>query len=51
MLKEYKKTVDDEIDWKVIDQLYSATLNFSNTSLDLKKLYSVLIGIAVTIPI
>lgn len=45
--KEYKKTVQDEIDWKIIDQLHSATLNFSSTSLELKKLLFVLIGIAV----
>jgi len=45
--KEYKKSVQDEIDWKIIDQLHSATLNFSSTSLELKKLLFVLIGIAV----
>lgn len=45
--KEYKKTVEDEIDWKIIDQLHSATLNFSTTSLELKKLLFVLVGIAV----
>lgn len=47
MIKEYIKTVEDELDWKVIDQLHSATLNFSSTSLELKKLYFVLIGITV----
>lgn len=45
--KEYKKSLEDEIDWKVIDQLHSATVNFSKTSLELKKLFFVLIGIAV----
>jgi len=45
--KEYKRTVDDDIDWKVIDQLHSATNNFSSTSLELKKLFFVLVGIAV----
>ncbi len=45
--KEYKKSVQDEIDWKIIDQLHSATLNFTSTSLELKKLLFVLIGIAV----
>lgn len=45
--KEYKKSLDDEIDWKIIDQLHSATLNFSTTSLELKKLLFVLIAIAV----
>ncbi len=45
--KEYKKTLQDEIDWKIIDQLHTATLNFSSTSLELKKLYFVLVGVAV----
>lgn len=45
--KDYKKTVEDDIEWKLIDQLHSATLNFSNKSLELKKIYFVLIGIAV----
>jgi hypothetical protein len=46
-MKEYKRTLDDEIDWKIIDQLHSATVNFSLTSLEIKKLFIVLIGIAV----
>lgn len=46
-MKEYKRSLDDEIDWKIIDQLHTATINFSSTSLDLKKLFFVLIGIAV----
>lgn len=46
-MKEYKRTLEDEIDWKVIDQLHTATVNFSTTSLELKKLFFVLIGIAV----
>lgn len=45
--KDYKKTLEDEIDWKIIDQLHTATLSFSTTSLELKKLLFVLIGIAV----
>lgn len=45
--KEYIRTLDDEIDWKVIDQLHSATSNFSSTSLEIKKLFFVLVGIAV----
>jgi hypothetical protein len=48
-IKEYKKSLEDEIDWKIIDQLHSATLNFSTTSLELKKLLFALIGIAVPI--
>ena len=47
--KEYKKSLEDEIDWKIIDQLHAATLNFSTTSLELKKLFFVLVGIAVPI--
>ncbi|MDR1383849.1 MAG: hypothetical protein LBJ67_08410 [Planctomycetaceae bacterium] len=47
MEKEYKKSIDDEIDWKLIDQLHTATLHFSSTSLELKKIYFVLVGIAV----
>lgn len=46
-IKEYKKSLEDEIDWKIIDQLHTATLNFSSTSLELKKIFFILIGIAV----
>lgn len=44
---EYNRTLEDEIDWKVIDQLHSATANFSTTSLELKKIFLILVGIAV----
>lgn len=44
---EYKKSLEDEIDWKVIDQLHTATVNFSTSCLELKKLFFVLVGIAV----
>lgn len=47
IMKDYKRTLDDEIDWKIIDQLHTATVNFSTTSLEIKKLFFVLIGIAV----
>ena len=46
-IKEYKKSLEDEIDWKVIDQLHAATVNFSTSSLEIKKLFFVLIGVAV----
>jgi hypothetical protein len=46
-MKEYKRSLEDEIDWKVIDQLHTATVNFSTSSLELKKLYFVLVGITV----
>ncbi|PKQ63230.1 hypothetical protein BZG02_10815 [Labilibaculum filiforme] len=39
--------ITDEIDFKVVDQLHAATLNFSNTSIELKKMYVIIIGIAV----
>ena len=45
--KEYKRSLADEIDWKIIDQLHTATLNFSMTSLELKKIFFVLLGIAI----
>jgi hypothetical protein len=47
MNTEYKKSLEDEIDWKLIDQLHTATSTFSSTSLELKKLFFVLVGIAI----
>lgn len=47
MIKDYRKSIDDEIDWKLIDQLHNSTLNFSSTSLELKKIFFVLVGIVV----
>lgn len=44
-MEEYKKTLEDEIDWKMIDQLHNATNNFSSSSLEFKKIYFVLLGI------
>lgn len=43
----FKKTVEDEVDFKLIDQLHASTLNFSSTSTELKKILFVLIGIAI----
>lgn len=43
----FKKTVEDEVDLKLIDQLHNTTLNFSNTSLEIKKFLFILIGIAI----
>lgn len=42
----YRKTLDDEINWKLIDQLHSATLNFSSTSLELKKFFLFLLRLS-----
>ena len=47
ILKEYKKSLEDEIDWKIIDQLHNATLNFSSKSLEIKKMFLVFVGILV----
>jgi len=44
---EYKKTFDDEVDWAIIDQLHSATSRFSTASIELKKMYIILIGISI----
>jgi hypothetical protein len=49
MVKEYKKSLEDEIDWKIIDQLHNATLNFSSKSLDIKKMLLAFVGILVPI--
>lgn len=46
-MSKYEKSLDDEIDWKIIDQLHAATMNFSSTSIEIKKLLFVLIGVAV----
>lgn len=45
--KEYKKSFEDEVDWAIIDQLHSATSRFSSASIELKKMYIILIGIAI----
>lgn len=43
----FKKSVEDEVDLKLIDQLHASTLNFSSTSTELKKILFVLIGIVI----
>lgn len=48
-MREYKKTFEDEVDWKIIDQLHNATNRFSSSSLELKKIYFVLLGIVIPI--
>lgn len=40
------ENIKDKIDWKKIDQLHNATINFSKNSLEIKKLLFVVIGIA-----
>ena len=42
---EKDKNIENEIDWKIIDQLHNAT-NFSKNCLEIKKLLFVVIGIS-----
>ena len=48
-MNEYKRTFEDEIDWKIIDQLHNATNKFSASSLEFKKIYFVLLGISIPV--
>lgn len=43
---EKDKNIENEINWKIIDQLHNATSNFSKSSLEIKKLLFVVIGIS-----
>lgn len=45
-MNEYKKSLEDEIDWKIIDQLHNATAKFSSASLEFKKIYFTILGIS-----
>lgn len=45
--QEYKKSFEDEVDWTIINQLHSATSRFSSASIELKKMFIILIGIAI----
>jgi len=36
---EYKKSLDDTIDWAIIDQLHAATARFSSACTEVKKIY------------
>ena len=49
MSQEYKESIEDKIDWKIIDQLHSATSTFSSASIEMKKMFFILLGI--TIPL
>ncbi|OPC03170.1 hypothetical protein BAS10_17800 [Elizabethkingia meningoseptica] len=48
-MSEYKRSFEDEIDWKIIEQLHNATARFSSSSLEFKKIYFAIIGIATPI--
>ncbi|PKH49211.1 hypothetical protein CXF68_00255 [Tenacibaculum sp. Bg11-29] len=45
--EEYKSSFEDEVDWKIIEQLHSATARFSSASTELKKMCLILIGISI----
>lgn len=46
--REGLKDIDSEIDWKIIDQLHNAVLNFSRNSMQSKKIMFTLIGVFLT---
>lgn len=45
MPPEKPHDIDSEIDWKIIDQLHNAVLNFSKNSMQAKKIMFTLLGI------
>lgn len=47
MPPEKPRDIDSEIDWKIIDQLHNAVLNFSRNSMQAKKIMFTLLGIIV----
>ena len=44
-IPEQKRDIDSEIDWKIIDQLHNAVLNFSRNSMQAKKIMFTLLGV------
>lgn len=46
VVKEYKRTATDEIDWVEVEQLHDATLKISQNCFEFKKLCIALIGVA-----
>lgn len=44
---EVKRDIDYEIDWKIIDQLHNAVLNFSRSSMQAKRIMFALLGVFV----
>lgn len=49
--KEYKRSIEDEIDWKIIGQLHNATNNFSSKSLEIKRMFVLFIGVLIPVAI
>ncbi|WP_353119602.1 hypothetical protein [Myroides odoratus] len=48
-MAEYKKSFEDEVDWKIIEQLHNATNRFSTSSLEFKKFYFTILGLTTPI--
>lgn len=46
-MPEEKRDIDSEIDWKIIDQLRNAVLNFSRNSMQAKKILFAMLGVFV----
>lgn len=44
-IPEEKRDIDSEIDWKIIDQLHNAVLNFSRNSMQAKKIMFAILGV------
>ena len=47
MPPEKQRDIDSEIDWKIIDQLHNAVLNFSRNSMQAKKIMFAILGVFV----
>ena len=47
MPPEKPRDIDSEIDWKIIDQLHNAVLNFSRNSMQAKKIMFTMLGVFV----
>lgn len=45
-INKNNNSIENEIDWKIIDQLHNAANNFSKTTIEVKKLLFVVIGIS-----
>lgn len=45
MPQETRRDIDSEIDWKIIDQLHNAVLNFSHNSMQAKKIMFAILGV------
>lgn len=49
MPQEKTRDIDSEIDWKIIDQLHNAVLNFSRNSMQAKKIMFSFLGVFIAV--